>query len=321
MKAIRAHRDGEQGALRYEEVPEPQVGPDQVLLEIEAIGVNFSDLYPARAVTAAGGPLLVGNEAAGTVDKVGAAVSDFKPGDRVAVAPMIGAYAEYMVAPADRLIPIPDDVTFRQAASAIGQGMTAQYLACSTYPLGPGDICLVHAAAGGVGLLLTQIARKRGARVLGTVSTPEKAAYAREAGAEPIIYTEEDFADAVKRMTEGRGVDVVYDSVGRTTFEKGLECLKPRGMMVLYGNSSGPVEPVDTGLLVRGGSLYLTRASMATYVAERGELLARARDVFDWLIAGSLNVHVHAEMPLSDAGKALELISNRATIGKLLLIP
>jgi NADPH2:quinone reductase len=267
-------------------------------------------------------PTPIGGEAAGTVLEVGAGVTQFKVGDRVAFNGVPGAYAEKVAAPAARLVRIPDGVSTKQAAASLLQGMTAHYLACSTYPLGPKDTCVVHAAAGGVGLLLSQIAKQRGARVLGTVSTEEKAKAAREAGAsEAILYTQVDFAEEVKRLTDGRGADVVYDSVGKTTFAKGLDCLRPRGMMVVYGQASGPVEAVDTGLLSTKGCLYLTRVNLGTYTATRQELEERSGEVFRWVGSGQLKVHIYGEYPLAEAAKAQAALEHRETIGKVLLVP
>jgi NADPH2:quinone reductase len=267
-------------------------------------------------------PMPIGGEAAGTIVEIGSGVTQFKVGDRVAFNGAPGAYAEMVAAPAARLVRIPDNVTTKQAAASLLQGMTAHYLACSTYPLGTSDTCVVHAAAGGVGLLLCQIAKQRGARVIGTVSTDEKAKAALEAGAsEAILYTQVDFADEVKRLTDGRGADVVYDSVGKTTFAKGLDCLRPRGMMVVYGQASGPVEPVDTGLLSTKGCLYLTRVNLGTYTATRQELEQRSGDIFRWVANGQLKVHVHGEYPLAEAAKAQSALEHRETIGKVLLVP
>jgi NADPH2:quinone reductase len=260
MKAVRVHKPGGPEGLIYEDVPNPTAGAGQAVVKVEAIGLNFAEVNQRRNANPASLPMPIGGEAAGTVVEVGAGVTQFKVGDRVAFNGVPGAYAEMVVAPAARLVRIPDNVTTKQAAATLLQGMTAHYLACSTYPLGAHDTCLVHAAAGGVGLLLCQIATQRGARVLGTVSTEEKAKAAREAGAgEAILYTQTDFAEEVKRLTDGRSVDVIYDSVGQTTFAKGLDCLRPRGTMVVYGQASGPIAPVDTGLLSTKGCLYLTR--------------------------------------------------------------
>jgi NADPH2:quinone reductase len=264
----------------------------------------------------------IGGEAAGTVVEVGEGVTAFNIGDRVAFNGVPGAYAEKVAAPAARLVRVPGNITSKQAAAVLLQGMTAHYLACSTYPLGTHDTCLVHAAAGGVGLLLCQIARQRGARVIGTVSTEAKAKAAREAGAdETILYSQVDFAAEVKRLTDGRGVDVVYDSVGRTTFAKGLDCLRPRGMMVVYGQASGPIAPVDTGLLSTKGCLYLTRVNLGTYTATRQELEERSGNIFTWVGSGQLKVHIHGEYPLAQAARAQAALEQRETMGKVLLIP
>lgn len=265
MKAVRVHKAGGPEGMVYEEVPDPQAGEGQAIVEIEAIGLNFAEVNRRRNAAAASLPMPLGGEAAGTVTAVGAGVSDIEVGDRVAFTGVPGAYAEMVAAPTARLVRIPDHVSTKQAAASLLQGMTAHYLACSTYPLGHHDTCLVHAAAGGVGLLLCQLAKQRGARVIGTVSTEQKAKAAREAGAdEVILYTQVDFAQDVQRLTQGRGVDVVYDSVGRTTFAKGLDCLRPRGVMVVYGQASGPIDPVDTSVLSDKGCLYLTRVNLGT---------------------------------------------------------
>jgi NADPH:quinone reductase len=322
MKAVRVHKPGGPEGLVYEDVPDPQAGPGQVVVKVEAIGLNFAEVNRRRQANPAELPMPIGGEAAGTVAQVGAGVTAFKVGDRVAFNGVPGAYAELVAAPAARLVRVPDNVTTKQAAAALLQGMTAHYLACSTYPLGAHDTCLVHAAAGGVGLLLCQIAAQRGARVLGTVSTEHKAEAAREAGASAaILYTKMDFAEEVKRLTDGRGVDVVYDSVGQTTFAKGLDCLRPRGVMVVYGQASGPIAPVATDLLSTKGCLYLTRVNLGTYTATRQELEERSGDIFDWVGSGRLKVHVCGEYPLAQAAKAQAALEHRETIGKVLLIP
>lgn len=322
MKAIRVTATGGPDALRLEDVPRPQPGAGQALVRIEAAGVNFVDVYQRTGLYPIPGPFTPGQEAGGVVEAVGAGVTGIKPGDRVAYTGVLGAYAEYAAVPAERLVPLPEGVSTRQGAALMLQGMTAHYLATSTYPLRPGDACLVHAAAGGVGLLLVQIAKLRGARVIGTVSTPEKAALARAAGAdEVILYTEQDFEAEVKRLTGGAGLQVVYDSVGRTTFEKGLNCLAPRGMMVLYGQSSGPVGPFDAQVLNRKGSLFLTRPSLHHYVATRRELLERAGDVLGWFRAGKLDLRIGREFPLERAADAHRELEGRRTTGKVLLLP
>lgn len=322
MQAIRIHELGDPSVLRVENVDVPTPGAGQALVKIEAIGVNFLEVYQRTGVYKTALPATLGGEAAGVVEAVGAGVSGIRRGDRVASINVLGAYAEYALAPADRLVPLPDKVTTRQAAAVLLQGMTAQYLTASTFPLARGQSCLVHAAAGGVGLLLCQVAKRRGARVIGTVSTEEKAALAREAGADDVIlYTQSDFEAEVKRLTGGTGVHVVYDSVGRTTFAKGLNCLSRRGMMVLYGQSSGPVEPVDPQILNHRGSLFLTRPALAHYTAERGELFERATEVLEWVADGSLTVRIGRELPLAQAAEAHRELEGRRTTGKVLLIP
>jgi len=322
MKAIRVHAPGGPDALRYEEIERLAPGPGQVLVKIEAAGVNFIDIYQRTGHYKVPLPVTLGQEAAGTVSAVGPGVAAPKVGERVAYASLLGAYAEYAVVPADRVVVLPDGVSSKQGAAVMLQGMTAHYLATSTYALKPGDACLVHAAAGGVGLLLCQIAKLRGARVLGTVSTREKAALARGAGADDVIlYTEQDFETEAKRLTNGAGLQVIYDSVGKTTFEKGLGCLALRGMMVLYGQSSGPVGPFDPQVLNQKGSLFLTRPTLAHYIATRAELLARAGEVLGWIKSGKLTVRIERELPLAQAGEAHQLLQGRKTTGKVLLIP
>lgn len=322
MKAIRIHEFGGPDVYRYEDVSEPAPGAGQALVAIEAVGVNFIEVYQRTGLYPVALPATPGSEAAGTVVAVGDGVTEFRAGDRVAWQGGSGAYAERAAAPADRLVRLPDGLTTRQGAAVMLQGMTAHYLACSTFPLQPGDTCVVHAAAGGVGLLLCQIAKRRGAHVIGTVSTPQKAALAREAGAdEVILYAEQDFEAGVKRLTGGAGVQVVYDSVGRTTFEQSLRCLAPRGMMVLYGQSSGPVGAFDPQVLHQRGSVFLTRPALGHYTATRGELLARANEVLGWVRDGALRLRIEREFPLSQAGEAHRQLQGRATTGKLLLIP
>jgi len=322
MKTIRVHAPGGPEALQFEETERPAPGPGQVLVKIEAAGVNFIDIYQRTGHYKVPLPFIPGQEAAGIVAAVGPGVAEPRVGDRVAYATVLGAYAEYAVVPADRVVGLPDGVSAKQGAAAMLQGTTAHYLATSTYPLKPGDTCLVHAAAGGVGLLLCQIAKLRGARVLGTVSTREKAALARGAGAdEVILYTEQDFETEVKRLTNGAGLRVIYDSVGKTTFEKGLSCLALRGMMVLYGQSSGPVGPFDPQVLNQKGSLFLTRPTLVHYIATRAELLARAGEVLGWIERGMLKVRIERELPLAQAAEAQRLLEGRKTTGKVLLIP
>ena len=322
MKAVRVHTAGGPEVLQYEDVPAPEPGARQVVVKIAAAGVNFVDVYQRRGLYPVPLPFTAGQEAAGTVTQVGSGAGDVKLGDCVAYTGVLGAYAELAVVPADRLVPLPKDVSARQAAALMLQGMTAHYLATNTYPLQPGDTCLVHAAAGGVGLLLCQIAKLRGARVIGTVSTAAKAELAREAGAdEVILYTERDFEEEVKRLTGGAGVQVVYDSVGQTTFAKGLNCLVRRGMMVLYGQSSGPVAPLDLQVLSQKGSLFATRPTLHHYVVTRAELLARAGEVMTWVRAGRLKLRIGGEFALAQAGEVHRQLEARRTTGKLLLIP
>jgi NADPH2:quinone reductase len=322
MKAIRVHQHGGPDVLRYEDIPTPSAGPGQVLVHIEAAGLNFIDVYERTGLYQVELPRTLGMEAAGTVTEVGPDVADLAAGDRVAYTGVAGAYAEYAVVPADRAVRVPPGVTLKQAAAAILQGMTAHYLASSTYPLRPNETCLVQAAAGGLGLLLCQMAKLRGARVIGTVSTGAKADLARAAGADDVIlYTQQDFELEVKRLTGGAGVQVVYDSVGKTTFLKGLNCLARRGMMVLCGQSSGPVEPIDPQLLHRKGSLFLTRPTLFHYMATRDELLARANEVFGWIADGKLAIRIDREYTLSEAAAAQRALEGRQTTGKVLLIP
>jgi len=322
MKAIRVHAPGGPEALRLEDVPEPKPEPGQVLVKIEAAGVNFIDVYQRTGLYKVPMPFTLGQEAAGSVAAVGPGVNEPKVGARVAYTSILGAYAEYAVVPAERVVVLPDGVSTKQGAAAMLQGMTAHYLATSTFPLESGNACLVHAAAGGVGLLLCQVSKLRGARVLGTVSTREKAALARAAGAaEVILYTEQDFEAEVKRLTNGAGLQVIYDSVGKTTFEKGLSCLAPRGMMVLFGQSSGPVGPFDPQVLSQKGSLFLTRPTLAHYILTRPELVARAGEVLGWIKNGKLKLRIDREVPLAQAAEAHRLLEGRKTTGKVLLIP
>ncbi len=321
MKAIRVHEVGGPDVMRYEEVPVPSHGPGQALVKLEAIGLNFIDCYFRAGLYKTAMPFIPGMEAGGTVTSTAPDVTELRLGDRVAYAPHVGAYAEYAAVPADRLVKLPSGLDSRSAAAAMLQGMTAHYLAISTYPLKNGDTALVHAAAGGVGLLLVQIAKMRGARVFGTVSTPEKAALAREAGAdEVILYTEKDFEAEVMRLTNGKGVNVVYDSVAKTTFDKSLNCVGVRGVLALFGQSSGPVPPVDPARLAKNG-VFLTRPSLGLYTASRAELLQRAHDLFDWIGAGKLKLRISQTLPLKDAAEAHRLLEGRKTTGKVLLIP
>ncbi|MGH7547565.1 MAG: quinone oxidoreductase family protein [Gemmatimonadales bacterium] len=322
MKAIRVHAPGGPEVLRYEEVPHPTAGAGQVLVKIEATGVNYIDVYQRTGLYKVATPFTPGQEAAGVVVAVGPDVSEVRVGNRVAYTGALGAYAEHQVVPADRIVVLPEGIGAKQGAAAMLQGMTAHYLASTTYALKPGDTCLVHAAAGGVGLLLCQIAKLRGARVIGTVSTKEKATLAREAGADDVIlYTEQDFEAEVKRLTGGAGLQVVYDSVGKTTFEQGLNCLARRGMMVLFGQSSGPVGPLDPQVLSQKGSLFLTRPSLVHYIATRAELVARAGEVLEWTRRGRLTLRIGAEFPLAQAAEAHRQLAARRTTGKVLLVP
>ncbi|HEU4630807.1 MAG TPA: quinone oxidoreductase [Gemmatimonadaceae bacterium] len=322
MHAVRVHEAGGAEALRYEEVPVPEPKAGEALVRLDAVGVNFIDVYKRMGRYPLPLPATLGEEGAGTVVAVGEGVRDVREGDRVAWASVLGAYAEYAVVPAARLVPLPDGVTAVQGAALMLQGMTAHYLASSTYPLREGDRCLVHAAAGGVGLLLVQIAKRRGAHVIGTAGSEEKAALARAAGADAtIVYTRQDFAAETRRITGGARLDVVFDSVGQTTFLAGLDLLRPRGMMVLFGQSSGPVAPVDPQLLNRKGSLFLTRPTLRDYVATRDELLWRARELFEWVAAGTLSVRIGAEYPLAEAAEAHRALEGRRTTGKVLLRP
>lgn len=324
MQAVRIHAPGGPDALRVERVPVPQPGAGEALVRLEYVGVNFIDVYKRTGLYPVPLPTTLGEEGAGTVAAVGPGVADVREGDRVAWAGVAGAYAEYAIVPAAKLVPLPEGVSARQGAAVMLQGMTAHYLATSTYPLGAGDRCAVHAAAGGVGLLLVQIAKRRGTVVFATAGSDEKAALARAAGADHVIVyghesTGEDWSAAVRRLTDGRGVQVVYDSVGRDTFLSGLDVLVPRGMMVLFGQSSGPVPPVDPQLLNRKGSLFLTRPTLHHYVATRDELLWHAGELFAWIGAGELAVRVGAEFELADASEAHRALEGRRTTGKVLL--
>ena len=322
MKAVRVQQFGGLEALKVEEVSVPDPGEGEARVKIEAIGVNFLDIYQRIGRYQGSPPFTLGQEAAGLVDAVGQNVTDIKAGDRVAYASVQGSYAEYAIVPAWRLVPIPAGVDVGQAAAAMVQGMTAHYLALSTYPLKQGETALVHAAGGGTGQLLVQVAKRCGARVIGTASTEEKAALAREAGAdEVILYTQADFEAEVKRLTNSVGVEVVYDSVGKDTFDKSLNCLKRRGTMVLYGASSGAVSPIDPQILNAKGSLYLTRPYIGHYTADRAELLGRANDVFNWIAKGELKVRIDKTFPLAEAAEAHRYLEGRQSKGKVLLIP
>jgi NADPH:quinone reductase len=322
MKAIQVKQTGGPEVMELVELPVPQPKANEALVKLTAAGVNFIDVYNREGRYKAPVPFVLGQEGAGVVTAVGADVKSVKPGDRVAWTALLGSYAEYAAVPADRLVPIPAAVTDQQAAASMLQGMTAHYLVHDTYPLEHGETALVHAAAGGVGLLIVQMAHHIGARVIATVSTGEKAKLAREAGADEIIlYTQSDFEVETKRLTGGRGVDVVYDSVGKTTFEKGLNILRPRGMMVLFGGSSGAAPPFDPIVLTQKGSLFLTRPSLASYIATRADLVTRSSAVFGMMAAGELKLRIEHLYPLAEAQRAHRDLEGRKTTGKLLLIP
>jgi NADPH2:quinone reductase len=322
MKAVRIHTPGGPEVLRYEDVAEPTPKAGEAVVKIDAAGINYIDVYRRSGLYKVDLPYTAGLEGGGTVTAVGEGVATVKVGDKVAYTGVPGAYAQYAAVPAAQLVTLPAGVTTRQGAAAMLQGMTAHYLACSTYPLKAGDTCLVHAAAGGVGLLLCQIAKLRGARVIGTVSTEDKAKLARAAGAdEVILYTRQDFEAEVKRLTGGKGVQVVYDSVGKTTFDKGFNCLVPRGMMVLYGQSSGPIGPFDLQILNAKGSLFVTRPSLGHYTATRDELVQRAGELLGWIGARKLALRMEFEFPLAEAAEAHRALEARRTTGKVLLVP
>ncbi len=322
MKAIRIHAFGELDALTYEDVPMPEPGEGQARVKIEATGVNFIDIYQRKGLYKPPLPFILGQEAAGIVDAIGAGVNDLKIGDRVAYTSVLGSYAEYAVVPAWRLVHVPNAITSQQATAVLLQGMTAHYLATSTYPLKPGDVALIHASAGGTGALLVQIAKHYGVRVIGTAGSEEKARIAKNAGADDVIvYTQTDFETEVKRLTNNQGVNVVYDSVGKDTFDKSLNCLKPRGMMVLFGQSSGPVPPFDPQILNAKGSLFLTRPTLAHYTVDRAELVQRAGDLFQWMQSGMLRVQVDSTFTLAQTAQAHRRLESRQAIGKVLLIP
>lgn len=308
--------------MSQDEVPVPDPGEGEARVKVEAVGVNFIDIYHRIGRYQGSLPLTLGQEAAGTVDAVGSGVTDVKPGDRVTFASVQGTYADYVVTPAWRLVSVPAEVKLQDAAAVILQGMTAHYLAMSTYPLKKGDTALVHAAGGATGQLLVQVAKRCGARVIGTVSTEDKAVRAREAGADEVInYAQADFEVEVKRLTNNAGVNVVYDSVGKDTFDQSLNCLRRRGYMVLYGQASGSVPPVDPQTLNAKGSLYLTRPFLAHYTADRAELMSRVNDLFKWMAAGELKARIDKTYPLAEAVEAHRYLESRQALGKLLLIP
>ena len=322
MKAIRIHAPGGPEALTCDDVPEPTPGAGQALVKLAAAGVNFIDVYFRTGTYKAPLPLILGLEGAGVVTAVGAGVTDVKAGDTVAWTGVPGSYAQMHVVPADRLVKLPPGVEPKIGAAAMLQGMTAHYLVRSSYPLKKGDACLVHAAAGGMGLLLCQMGKMLGATVIGTVSTEEKAALAKGAGAEHVIlYSKQDFEPEVKRITGGRGVDVVYDGVGATTFDKSLNCLRPRGYMILFGAASGPVPPLDLQVLNVRGSIFLQRPSLNHHIGAREELLQRAGEVLGWIRDGKIKLRIEHQFPLAQAAEAHKALEGRKTTGKILLIP
>ena len=322
MKAVRFHEFGGPEVLRYEDVDEPSPAPGEVVVRLGACGVNFIDTYQRSGAYNVPLPFTAGQEGAGAVSAIGEGVTGVAVGDRVAFSGTAASYAESVRVDAARLVPLPAGVDDASGAAVLLQGMTAHFLATSAYELGPDDVCLVHAGAGGVGLLLTQIAKMRGARVIATVSTAGKEELSRAAGADEVIrYTEQDFVAEVKRITDGRGVDVVYDSVGKDTFDGSLDCLRERGLLALFGQSSGRVPPVDPQTLNAKGSLFLTRPTLGSYVRSREELDWRAGDLFAWMAGGNLDVRVGATFPLADAADAHRALEGRRTTGKVLLQP
>lgn len=322
MLAIRIHQTGGVEQMRADEIPLPSPGSGEVRFHVEAIGVNFIDTYRRSGLYPVPLPHTLGSEAAGVVTAIGADVTELKPGDRIASASAQGAYAQEAIAAADQTVRVPEGVTTELAAASLLQGMTAHYLACDTWPLKPGDSALVHAGAGGVGLLLIQIAKKRGARVLATAGSDEKAKLAREAGADAVcVYTRENFAEAARAFTGGRGVDVVYDGVGRTTFEGSLDSLRPRGLLASFGNASGAVPEFKPLLLSQKGSLFFTRPALAHYTATSAEQRARAGDLFGWIARGEVRVRIGARFPLTKAAEAHRALEGRATTGKVVLVP
>ncbi len=322
MKAMRVHQNGGPELLRYEEIPVPEPGAGEARVKIEAIGLNYIDIYQRTGLYPIKTPFTLGMEGAGIVDAAGPNVTEVKKGDRVAYSMHLGSYAEYAVVPAWKLVSLPRAIGSRSAAAVMLQGMTAHYLTHNTYPLKKGETALVHAAAGGVGLLLIQVAKRMGATVFGTVSTEEKARLAKEAGADQVVlYTQTDFAVEAKLLTNGAGVHVVYDSVGKDTFEKSLDCLRPRGYLVLFGNSSGAVPPFDLGKLAGKGSLFVTRPTLLHYSSNREELLQRSGDLFKWIANGELKLRIDKTFALKDAAEAHRQLEGRKTTGKVLLIP
>ena len=322
MRAVRVHEYGGPDVLRNEDVPIPEPKTGEARVKLESIGVNYIDIYQRTGLYPLKPPFTLGMEGAGVVDAVGSGVTEVRKGDRVCYAMELGSYAEYAVVPAWKLAPVPANIDMPTAAALTLQGMTAHYLTHSTYPLKKDETALVHAAAGGVGLLLIQIAKQLGATVIGTVSTEAKARLAKDAGADAtILYTQTDFVAEVKKLTDGRGVHVVYDSVGKDTFEKGFDCLRPRGYLVLFGQSSGPVAPVNPGTLASKGSLFITRPTLLHYSSNRAELLERMGDLFKWTASETLKLRIERTFPLADAAEAHGQLEGRKTTGKLLLVP
>jgi NADPH2:quinone reductase len=322
MKAIQVQKYGGPEVLTLAEIEAPKPNPNQAIVQVKAAGINYIDVYIREGRYPTPTPFVDGQEAAGVITEIGSDVKGLKAGDRVAYCGVLGSYAEYAAVPADRLVKIPERLDFRQAAAAMLQGLTAHYLCRTTYPLKKGDIALVHSAAGGVGLLLVQMCKKLGARVIGTVGTEEKAKLARDAGADDtILYTQVDFEAETKRLTDGKGVHVVYDAVGKDTFEKGLNVLRPRGYMAYYGASSGPVPPFELNKLGPKGSLFVTRPTLVTHIASREDLEQRSNDVLGMIVAGELKLRIEYIYPLKDAPQAHRDLEGRKTTGKLLLIP
>ncbi len=322
MQAIQVAEIGGSDILRLVELSDPTPGPGQALVRLEASGINFIDVYQRTGLYPMTLPFVLGQEGAGVVEAVGPGTTEVTPGDRVAFTSVMGAYAEQIVVPADRLMAVPDAMDMQTAGAIMLQGLTAHYLTHDTYRLGPDSTCLIHAGAGGVGQLFIQIAKRLGATVFATAGTTEKVELARTAGADHVIlYTEADFADEVRKVMGDRGLDVVYDSVGVDTFDRGLELLRPRGMMALFGQSSGPVPPLDLGRLARAGSLFVTRPTLGHYIATREDLERRSNDLFGWITSGELNVLIGATYPLAEAAAAHDALEGRATTGKVLLIP
>jgi NADPH2:quinone reductase len=322
MKAIQIQKNGGPEVMKVTELPVPAAAAGKVLVKVEAAGVNFIDVYHRNGLYPVQLPYVLGMEGSGTVSQIGSGIDTVAAGDRVAWTESPGTYAQYVSVPVDRLVKIPGAIDFPEAAAVMLQGMTAHYLAVDTYPIQEGDTVLIHAAAGGVGHLLVQVAKSRGARVLATVSTEAKAELARKGGAdEVILYTQKDFEEEVKRLTDGAGVHVVYDGVGQSTFLKSLACLRRRGMMVSYGQSSGNIEPIEPSILRAKGSLYLTRPSLFHYIADRTSLQRRASDVLGWVAKGKLVIHIGEKLPLAEAAEAHRRLEARKTVGKVLLIP